>query len=241
MLTMGTPLPPPDLLAHFRPPFFPGSLFLSFEGIEGAGKSTQIVALRDFVEERGFRAIVLREPGSTPLGEKIRRAILDSSSDILPLAEAYLFGASRAQLLRDVVLKELAHPGTVVICDRFLDSTLAYQGLARGLGMTEVLNIHIPPPLNTLPHRTFYLRITVETSRRRQSLRRTPPDYFESKGEGFLGKIIEGLETAAQLFPERIVTVEGEDDPEAISHNIFSHLEEMLPSPSGHNAHNALS
>jgi dTMP kinase len=199
-----------ELLSSFRTPEFPGSFFLSFEGIEGAGKSTQITRLKNYLEKNNFRVIVLREPGGTPFGEKLRQAILDTKSDITPLAEAHLFASSRAQLLTEVTLKELATPNTVVIYDRYLDSSLAYQGHARGLGVGEILQIHNIFPLNLVPHLTFYLRIDSETSESRQKMRNAPKDYFESKGLEFYKKLVTGYDLALALFPHRIIKLDAE-------------------------------
>lgn len=194
-----------DLLNSFRSPAFPGSYFLSFEGIEGAGKSTQIIRLKKHLEDKNFRVLVLREPGGTPFGEKMRQAILENKTEITPLAEAYLFASSRVQLLSEVILKELAVPNTFIICDRYIDSSLVYQGHSRGLGVAEVLNIHTAFPLNIVPHLTFYLRIDAETSEKRQKIRNAPKDYFESKGLEFYKKLVVGYDLVAELFPHRIL------------------------------------
>jgi len=199
-----------ELLNSFRAPAFPGSFFLSFEGIEGAGKSTQIIRLKKHLEDKNFRVLVLREPGGTPFGEKMRQAILETKTEITPLAEAHLFASSRAQLLSEVVLKELAVPNTVIICDRYIDSSLVYQGHSRGLGVAEVLNIHNAFPLNLVPHLTFYLRIDVETSEKRQKMRNAPKDYFEAKGVEFYKKLVVGYDLMAELFPNRILKLNAE-------------------------------
>lgn len=199
-----------DLLNSFRAPAFPGSFFLSFEGIEGAGKSTQIIRLKKHLEDKNFRVLVLREPGGTPFGEKMRQAILETKTEITPLAEAHLFASSRAQLLTEVILKELSVPNTVIICDRYLDSSLVYQGHSRGLGVAEILDIHNHFPLNLVPHLTFYLRINVETSEKRQKMRNAPKDYFEAKGVEFYKKLIVGYDLVAELFPHRIIKLDAE-------------------------------
>ena len=199
-----------ELLNSFRSPAFPGSFFLSFEGIEGAGKSTQIIRLKKHLEDKNFRVLVLREPGGTPFGEKMRQAILETKTEITPLAEAHLFASSRAQLLSEVILKELAVPNTIIICDRYIDSSLVYQGHSRGLGVAEVLSIHNAFPLNIVPHLTFYLRIDVETSEKRQKMRNAPKDYFEAKGIEFYKKLVVGYDLVAELFPNRILKLDAE-------------------------------
>ncbi len=199
-----------ELLNSFRSPAFPGSYFLSFEGIEGAGKSTQIIRLKNHLEKKDFRVLVLREPGGTPFGEKMRQAILETKTEITPLAEAHLFASSRAQLLSEVILKELAVPNTVIICDRYIDSSVVYQGHSRGVGVAEILQLHSTFPLNLVPHLTFYLRIGVETSEKRQKMRNAPKDYFEAKGIEFYKKLVVGYDLVAELFPNRILKLDAE-------------------------------
>lgn len=215
-------------LKVLRPPAFPGSYFLSFEGIEGAGKSTQIIKTREWLEARGFNVHVLREPGGTVFGERLRGAILDSQGPLCPVAEAYLFASSRAQLLDEVILKELAKPGTVIILDRYIDSSIAYQGIGRELGVQTVLNIHRPFPLHLVPHLTFYLRIDAHTSERRQKVRNAPKDYFERKGVEFYQKLVAGYDFAAETFPERIMTVDGTPALSIVTGELLKKLEEWL-------------
>jgi dTMP kinase len=220
-----------ELLASFRAPAFPGSYFLSFEGIEGAGKSTQIIRLKEYLEkEKNFRVLILREPGGTPFGEKLRQAILDNKAEITPLAEAHLFASSRSQLLTEVILKELSTPNTVIICDRYLDSSLVYQGHARGLGVAEVLEIHNIFPLNLVPHLTFYLRIGVETSEKRQKMRNAPKDYFEAKGIEFYKKLVVGYDLMHELFPNRILKLDAEGSLDQVSSLILETMEKLINS-----------
>ena len=217
-----------ELLNSFRSPAFPGSFFLSFEGIEGAGKSTQITRVKTYLEEKNFRVLILREPGGTPFGEKMRQAILETKTEITPLAEAHLFASSRAQLLTEVILKELSEPNTVIICDRYIDSSLVYQGHARGLGVAEVLNLHNVFPLNIVPHVTFYLRINVETSEKRQKMRNAPKDYFEAKGIEFYKKLVVGYDLMAHYFPKRIIKIDAERNPEEVTHTLLQTLQGIL-------------
>ena len=217
-----------ELIDSFRAPEFPGSFFLSFEGIEGAGKSTQIIRLKNYLEKNNYRVIVLREPGGTAFGEKLRQAILDTKSDITPLAEAHLFASSRAQLLTEVTLKELATPNTVVIYDRYLDSSIAYQGHARNLGVASILEIHNIFPLNLVPHLTFYLRIESDTSEKRQKIRNAPKDYFESKGPEFYKKLVVGYDLCLELFPHRIVKLDAEQSLDVIELEIQAIMNKLL-------------
>ncbi len=217
-----------ELLSSFRAPAFPGSFFLSFEGIEGAGKSTQITRLKTYLEDKNFRVLILREPGGTPFGEKLRSAILETKSEITPLAEAHLFASSRSQLLTEVIMKELATPNTVVICDRYIDSSLVYQGHARGLGVAEVLEIHNIFPLNLVPHLTFYLRIDVELSEKRQKMRNAPKDYFEARGIEFYKKLVVGYDLMHELFPKRILKLDATGSLDEVTNSILEVIERMI-------------
>lgn len=217
-----------ELAKHFRSPAFPGSYFLSFEGIEGAGKSTQIVKVRDYLESKGFRVLVLREPGGTTFGEKLRQAILNSTNPIHPIAELHLFASSRAQLLTEVTLKELETPNTVIIYDRYLDSTLAYQGKARNLGFETVLRTHLSFPLTLVPHMTFYLRIPADLSMTRQKMRNAPKDYFEKQGQNFYQNLVDGYDEAAKIFSDRIVTLNGHQSVDQVFQDILKPLESLI-------------
>jgi dTMP kinase len=217
-----------ELLNAFLPPSFSQSYLFSFEGIEGAGKSSQILKLKSFLEEKNFRVLLLREPGGTTFGEKLRQVILENKTEITPLAEAYLFASSRAQLLTEITLKELKVPKTIIIYDRYIDSSLAYQGIARGLGISEVLAIHQHYPLNLVPHLTFYLYIDVETSIERQKMRNQEKDYFESKGADFYKQLIKGYDEALGLFPNRIKKINAQRDLESISLDINNLVNSLI-------------
>jgi dTMP kinase len=228
----GTPLTmekiPSGLLRSFRPPVYPGSFFISLEGIEGSGKSTQIVKIKSYLEARNYRVLILREPGGTVFGEKLRSAILNTQTPIHPLAETYLFAASRAQLLCETTLQELAVPNTVIILDRYLDSSLVYQGFARDLGIKRILEIHQSFPLNLVPHLTFYLKISLESSIKRQQERGHERDYFESQDKRFHQKLIEGYDLVAEIFPERIVKLNAERSQDEIFNQISDHIDHLL-------------
>ncbi|MCK6595491.1 MAG: dTMP kinase [Bacteriovoracaceae bacterium] len=219
---------PQELIQKFRSPEFPGSFFISFEGIEGAGKSTQIARLKDYLEKKNFRVLILREPGGTFFGERLREAILNAKTELHPLAEAHLFASSRTQLLSEVTLKELNIPNTVVIYDRYIDSSLAYQGVARGLGAREILEIHGQFPLTLVPHLTFYLKISPETSEKRQKMRNAPKDYFESRGMKFYESLVEGYDLASSLFKERILTLNAEQTLDNVELEIQDAINQLI-------------
>lgn len=204
------------------------SLFLSFEGIEGSGKSTQIKYLKEYLESRGHSVLLLREPGGSNFGEKLRSAILDSSEPISPLAEAHLFASSRAQLLAEKVLPFLEKDKSVVLLDRYLDSSIAYQGVARGLGIKTILDIHAHTPLNTAPNKTFYLKIDLETSEVRQKIRGSEKDYFEKENHAFYSQLISGYDQSSEIFKERIQVIDAKKSMEEVRFEIQSRVDELL-------------
>lgn len=214
--------------SKFRNPETPGSFFISLEGIEGSGKSTQIKEIEAFVQKKGLRVLTLREPGGTIFGEQLREAILKSETPLHPLAECHLFLASRAQLLKEKILPFLLVPGSVVILDRYIDSTLAYQGKARRLGYETVLTLHQHDPLNLLPHRTYFLDISLEVSMERQKARGNEKDYFESQKAEFYQNLVDGYRELADVFPERIMKIRAEGSAAYVSLQITEDLEKFI-------------
>ncbi len=217
-----------NLLNQFRTPETPGSFFLSFEGIEGSGKTTQISEVEAHLKNLGKRVLVLREPGGSTFGEKLREAILESKVPLHPLAECHLFLSSRAQLLNEKILPFLLQPDSVVILDRYIDSTIAYQGYARSLGVETVLTLHQHNPLNLLPHRTYFLDIDFQTSIERQKQRGNQKDYFESEKEEFYQKLIAGYRALPDLFPNRILKIDATGAPATIKSAIMKDLGAIL-------------
>lgn len=223
---MKTPID--SIKSLYRNPETPGSFFLSLEGIEGSGKSTQIQVIEDFVKSKGLRVLTLREPGGTAFGEKLREAILNSETPLHPLAECHLFLASRAQLLKEKILPFLLQPGSVVILDRYIDSTLAYQGKARRLGYETVLTLHQHDPLNLLPHRTYFLDISLETSMERQKARGNQKDYFEAQQLEFYQNLVDGYRELSKIFAERILTINAEKTQSDVTKVIMADLERFI-------------
>ncbi len=212
----------------YRNPVTPGSYFLSLEGIEGSGKSTQIKEIENYVQKKGLRTLTLREPGGTKFGEKLREAILSSEAPLHPLAECHLFLASRAQLLKEKILPFLLNPGSVVILDRYIDSTLAYQGKARKLGYETILNLHQYDPLNLVPHRTYFLDIGLKTSLERQEVRGNVKDYFESQRGEFYQNLVDGYRELSNLFGDRILTINAEKSIPEVTSLIIDDLEKFI-------------
>lgn len=202
-------------------------LFITFEGIEGSGKSTQIDLLEKALEQQGKTVLKLREPGGTPFGEALRKAVLESAEQLDPVAEAMLFASSRAQLLKEKIIPALAQ-NQVVIVDRFLDSSIAYQGFARELGLPTILEIHSHGVLKTHPHLTFYLAIDLETSMKRQAARGNPKDYFEKENHQFYQKLIAGYEECTKVFPQRIKKIDATGNTSTIQQEIMKNVTQYI-------------
>lgn len=176
-------------------------IFISLEGVDGSGKSTQAVMLADALRDRGHDVVHVREPGGTPLGEAVREVVL-GPDPMSPWAEAFLFAAARAQLVVDVIAPALA-AGTWVVADRFIDSSLAYQGAARGLGIDEVATVNAPGIGVTMPHLTLVLDIAPGAAVDRRAGRGSV-DRNEDEGQALQESVAEGYREVARLFPDRV-------------------------------------
>jgi dTMP kinase len=190
-------------------------VFISFEGLDGCGKTTQAALLAETAAAGGREVVPVREPGGTAPGERIRSLLLDPGLRIDPWAEALLYAAARAQLVADVIRPALAR-GATVIADRFVDSSLAYQGCARGLGVDQVLEVNRVATSGLLPDRTVLLVLgTAEAAGRRGE-----PDRIEAEGSGFHRRVAEGFDAAARRFPDRIAVVDASGTPEQVAERV---------------------
>jgi len=187
-------------------------MFVTFEGVDGSGKSTQAGLAAAFLAEGGREVVATREPGGTPLGERIRELLLDGP-EMSAWAEASLFAAARAELAERVIRPALAR-GAVVVSDRYLDSSLAYQGVARGLGIDRVLDLNAAVE-DLLPDRTFVLLVDEETAASR--LGRRAEDRIEREGAAFRESVQEGFRAVAARFPARIVLLDGGEPRDSIA------------------------
>lgn len=178
--------------------------FISLEGVDGSGKSTQAALLADALRDRGHDVVAVREPGGTALGEDIREIVLGPDA-MSPWAEALLFAAARAQLVADVVRPAL-ESGRWVVADRFLDSSLAYQGTARGLGIDQVVQVNAPGIGDCMPDLTIILDLVPSSASDRRA-GRASVDRIEGEGEALQEAVAEGYREVARIFPERIALV----------------------------------
>ena len=154
--------------------------------------------------------------------------MLSTQGSIHPLAEAHLFAASRTQLLHETITPLLQTKGNIIIFDRYIHSSIAYQGIAGNLGVKTILDIHSTPPLNYLPHITFYLKIDLETSLKRQEQRNAKKDYFESKDKNYYERLIEGFDTCEEKF-KTVKPINGKSDQETIFQELKRIISEELP------------
>ena len=194
-------------------------MFVSFEGLDGSGKTTQVELLRAALEREGREVIATREPGGTPLGEELRRLLLHAE-DMSPWAEAALFAAARAELVHRVIRPAL-HRGADVLCDRFVDSSLAYQGIARGLGVERVLELNLAAVEGLLPDRTFLLLLEPEDSLTRLGRKL---DRLEREEGGFRERVDAAYRELARLYPDRIVALDGARPADQIAEAILGEL-----------------
>ncbi len=194
-------------------------MLVTFEGVDGSGKSTQAALAAERLADGGREVVLTREPGGTPLGERVRELLLDGP-EMTAWAEASLFAAARAELAERVIRPALAR-GAVVVSDRYLDSSLAYQGVARGLGIDRVLELNAAVA-DLLPDRTFVLLVDEETSAGRLGDR---PDRLEREGEQFRAAVAAGYREVAERFPQRIVLLDGSLPREELAERIA----ELLP------------
>jgi dTMP kinase len=210
------------------------SLFITFEGTEGCGKSTQVEMLAQRLRAPGHRVRALREPGGTPIGEEIRHTLKHSldNAAMTPEAELLLMSASRAQLVREIIRPALAS-GEIVVCDRFYDSTVAYQGYGRGLDLKLVKAIIGITVGDTRPDLTLLLHVTPETSAERLRKRQasSPPvrDRFEEADPGFFKRVVEGYRAIAAAEPQRVQEIDADADAATVSAAIWSLVQPRLP------------
>ncbi len=202
------------------------SLFITFEGPEGSGKSTQARLLAEWLREQGLNVLFTREPGGTPIGDRVRQILLSPDhTDLTPEAEVLLFSASRAQLVRQVILPHLEQGG-IVVCDRYADSTYAYQGYGRGLDMDTLRYITRFATRGLVPDLTFLIDVPVQEGLRRKQAGTGADDWnrMEAEVQAYHERVRQGyLELAAQE-PDRWVVLNGLEPIEALQAQIRDHV-----------------
>lgn len=206
-----------------------GGLFITFEGNEGSGKSTQIDRLAARLQTRGHRVRTLREPGGTPIGEEIRHTLKHSEHNeaMTPEAELLLMNASRAQLVREIIRPAL-DAGQIVLCDRFYDSTITYQGYGRQLDLKRVAEVIDFAVGNTRPDLTLLLLVPESLSQKRRAKRQANQpvlrDRMEEAGNDFFERVLRGYETIARNEPKRVKRVEATGDVGEVEAQIWKQV-----------------
>lgn len=213
-------------------------MLITFEGIDGAGKTTQVKLLKDYLTEKGHEVVLLREPGGVSIAEKIRALVLESKEDINPISELLLFSASRAALIKQLVLPALEKKA-VVILDRFYDSTTAYQGYGRGLDLETVRQINRIASFGLEPNLTIYLDLSPEDAMNRKFSEKSLPlalgktgqptlDRMESSGSEFYQRVRDGYKTLARTENHRFLEVDALLSVSEIHHKIIDSVHSRL-------------
>jgi dTMP kinase len=203
-------------------------VLVAFEGVEGAGKGTQIRLAREWLESEGWQVLVTREPGGTDVGERLRELLLDpTTGQVEPRTEALLFAASRSQHV-STVLRPALEDGKVVLCDRYVDSSLAYQGVARGLGEQDVLTLNVWATQGLFPDLVILLHVEPELGLSRGTSE--DADRIELEGSPFMAKVADAYLRIAEEHPERFVVIDSDRPPDEVHHDVRDALRRLVRS-----------
>lgn len=196
-------------------------MFITFEGIDGCGKSTQLQLVGDLIESRGYKVHRLREPGGTVLSESIRDLLLSSKSKINDIAELLLFEAARSNLIEQIIKPALSK-GEFVLCDRFYDSTTAYQGYGRQINLDIINQCNAIATNGLKPDLTFYMKISFDTAKIRAGHREK--DRMEKSGNAFFSRVLSGFDIIALNEPERVKIINSEGSIEQTKNEIIKNI-----------------
>ena len=196
-------------------------LFITFEGGDGCGKTTQIKLLDEYLRNKGYNTLLTREPGSKGLGVKLREILLNYDGEVSPTAESFLFLADRAQHI-DCIIKPALEKGVIILCDRHTDSTVAYQGYGRGLDIEQIHKLNKIATGGLKPDLTIVLDVDVETSQKRVG---TEKDRMESAGIEFFERVRKGFLEIAKQEPDRVKVVDSTQTIDEIHKQILELIE----------------
>lgn len=199
-------------------------LFITFEGADGCGKTTQMNLLAQYLREKGFDVVVTREPGGKGLGEKLREILLNYDGEVSSICESFLFLADRAQNV-DITVKPAVEQGKIVLCDRHGDSTVAYQGYGRGLDIERIEMLNSIATSNRKPDLTLVFDIDVETSMKRVG---TEKDRMESAGIEFHNRVRQGYLDIAKKEPNRVKVINAVKSIEEINREVISIIDGII-------------
>ena len=211
-------------LGNARTPSSSKGRLITFEGIDGSGKSTQAHLAADWLRQQGFEVLSLREPGGTAIGESIREILLAKANTAMCMeTELLLFAAARAQIIREVIQPALAC-GTWVICDRFYDSTTAYQGYGRGIDRDMIRQLQAIATGGLRPDKTFLLDVSIPVALKRLAGRPAKADRLDGEDIAFMARTLDGYRAILGEEPERIIRIDADLDVTETHINIMSHL-----------------
>lgn len=199
-------------------------LFITFEGIDGCGKTTQIELLKEELEKKGYTVLLTREPGAKGLGEKFREILLNYDREVSSNCESFLFLADRAQHV-DTIIKPAINNGTIVLCDRHTDSTVAYQGYGRELDLEQIYQLNKIATNGIIPDITFILDIDIDTSLQRIGKGR---DRMENAGREFFERVRNGYIEISKQEPERVKLLNGNSPIKEIQNTISNYVEKLI-------------
>lgn len=199
-------------------------LFITFEGADGCGKTTQMKLIDEYLRGKGFRTLMTREPGAKGLGERVREILLNYDGEVSPACESFLFLADRAQNM-DCIIKPAVEKGVIVLCDRHTDSTIAYQGYGRGVNIDELKNLNNIATGGRKPDLTIVFDIDVQTSQARVGEEK---DRMESAGVEFFERVRKGYLEIAKLEPERVKVVDSMRAIEEIHNEVVELIENAI-------------
>ena len=198
-------------------------LFITFEGADGCGKTTQIELLNEYMIKKGYKTLLTREPGAKGLGVKLREILLNYDGEVSPNCESFLFLADRAQHI-DCIIKPAMKEGKIILCDRHTDSTVAYQGYGRGLDLGRINMLNEIATSGLKPDLTIVFDIDVETSMQRVGKEK---DRMESAGVEFFNKVRQGYLEIAKNEPQRVKVISSSDTIENIHKKVVELIEEL--------------
>ncbi len=199
-------------------------LFITFEGIDGCGKTTQIELLEKYLNSKNYKTIVTLEPGSTQIGKKLRQILLHHEGFVSDRAELFMYLADRAQHIEEIVMPNINN-GKIVLCDRHTDSTLAYQGYARGGNIEQLQILNSIATSDLKPDITFLFDIDIQTAQKRLGAIK---DRLEASGYDFYQKVRNGYLSLSKKFPERIKVIDASLTPEDVSEQVKTIIDTVL-------------
>lgn len=199
-------------------------LFITFEGADGCGKTTQLNLLKDYLSNKDYDVVLTREPGGKGLGEKVREILLNYNGEVSNRCESFLFLADRAQNI-DIIVNPAIEQGKIVLCDRHTDSTAAYQGYGRGLDLDEIHMLNNLATGNKKPDLTLVFDVDIETSMQRVG---NEKDRMESSGKEFFNRVRNGYLELAKLEPQRIKVIDSTKSIDEVQKDVISIVEKKL-------------